>query len=603
MVMVDILPPGPKYLASRLPRILPPPVTTYIVTSLLWPNASRWLLVLSALLSFPVLLTFNFFWTSWRNNREARKLGAVLIPKIEDSRLGGRTILAKMIENAESGYIGDEFRLWAYEYGPAMIVRVMFEDRVFTTEPEHIKAILATQFDTFDKGPALASALDSLLGTGVFNSDGDTWKFHRSMTRPFFSKDRIAHFDIFDEHAEHAIRLIRQRLREGWPVDLQDALSRFTLDSATEFLFGHNVNSLSAGLPYPSASLLPASPEHLNNPTHPSNVFAAAFAEAQSLTANRFRLGPIWPLTEFWKDKTKVPMEVVYSFIEPIVEDAISKKRAEGGVNLGDGTVKAREVAEGETLLNHLVNYTEDKKIIMDETMNIMIAGRDTTASTLTFAVYLLAEHPQFLARLRTEVLEHVGPDRRPSYEDLRQMKLLRAFINETLRLYPAVPFNQRTAERATTWAPTSSARASQPYYIPAHTTSIYSVFLMHRRKDLWGPDADEFDPDRWLDSRVARVTKNPFMFLPFNAGPRICLGQQFAYNETSFMLIRFLQAFSGVTLAPEAHPVEARTPEAWKNSDGPQAKEKVWPRSHLTMFAKGGLWVTLEDANTGDTA
>lgn len=94
-------------------------------------------------------------------------------------------------------------------------------------------------------------------------------------------------------------------------------------------------------------------------------------------------------------------MEVVYSFIEPIVEDAISKKRAEGGVNLGDGTVKAREVAEGETLLNHLVNYTEgacfgktlgrprlfhlwaDKKIIMDETMNIMIAGRDTVSSSL----------------------------------------------------------------------------------------------------------------------------------------------------------------------------------------------------------------------------
>ncbi|KII89780.1 hypothetical protein PLICRDRAFT_174617 [Plicaturopsis crispa FD-325 SS-3] len=598
--MADMIPPGPKYVASLIPRALISPTITYALLALIWPTASAWVTAPLYVLSFPAMFAFNHYWAGWRDKREAYKHGAVLIPKIPDPRWGGRTVLAKMMENAKTGYIGEEFRGFTEKYGPTVFFSIMFQDRLFTTEPEYVKAILATQFDSFDKGPDTNGQFNSLLGTGVFNSDGDMWKFHRSMTRPFFSKDRISHFDIFDDHAEHAIRLIRQRISEGWPIDIQDAVSRFTLDSASDFLFGHNVNSLSAGLPYPSASLLPGSPEHLNNSDHPSNLFAQAFADAQNLTANRLRMGPSWPLQEFWEDKVKVHMDVVNKFIEPIVEDAIAKKRERGGTTSSEVEDKAREVADGETLLDHLANYTEDKKIIMDETMNIMIAGRDTTASTLTFAMYLLAEHPQFLARLRAEVLEYVGPDRRPSYEDLRQMKLMRAFINETLRLYPAVPINARRAKQAAIWAPTHTSRSSQPFYVPANTNAVYSVFLMHRRKDLWGPDAGEFDPDRWLDDRLARVTKNPFMFMPFNAGPRICLGQQFAYNETSFMLVRFLQAFSGIALAPEAHPIEDRTPEAWKNSDGPQAKEKIWPRSHLTMYARGGLWVTLEDANAG---
>ncbi|KII89803.1 hypothetical protein PLICRDRAFT_174635 [Plicaturopsis crispa FD-325 SS-3] len=592
---VDI-PPGPKYVASQLPRLLLPPIATYAVLTLLHPAPPLWLSVLAPLLSLPALLALGVWWEEWCNRRAARKLGAVLPPRIRGTGLAGRKICKRLVENSVSGYIAEVFSGWAEEYGHTARFGVMFEDRVFTTEPEHIKAILATQFDVFDKGPVVNAQFDSLLGTGVFNSDGAI--FHRSMTRPFFSKDRIAHFDIFDEHAEHTVRLLRQRLREGWPIDIQDAVSRFTLDSATHFLFGHNVNSLSAGLPYPSSSLLPSSPDHLNNPAHPANAFAHAFAEAQSIASLRSRRGPAWALSEFWEDKVKVQMKVVDGFIEPIVEEAISKKRAEGGAKYSGADAQAREVAEGETLLDHLVNYTEDKKIIMDETMNIMIAGRDTTATTLTFAIYMLAENPQYLTRLRAEILEHIGPDQRPSYDDLRRMKFMRAVINETLRLYPAVPMNSRTAMRPTVWQPTATSRSSQPYYIPAKTRAAYSVFLTHRRTDLWGPDAEDFDPDRWLDARVARVTKNPFMFTPFNAGPRICLGQQFAYNEMSFMLVRFFQAFAGVKLTPEAIPVESRPPEEWKASNGPQAKEKVWPRSHLTMYANGGLWVSLEEAN-----
>jgi cytochrome P450 len=272
-------------------------------------------------------------------------------------------------------------------------------------------------------------------------------RFHRGMTRPFFSREvshlfyyfasqinstaqRIGHFDIFERNADEAIRQLKERLREGHDVDFQDLISRFTLDSATEFLFGSNVKSLSAGLPYPHTS-----PLSKTKNSHPANVFADAFIEAQILTSFRIRFGLSWPLREFWRDKVKRPRAIIDSFIDPILAEAVANKRAAGKTEInGD-----REVKDGESLLDHLVNYTDDQTILKDEILNIMIAGRDTTASTLTFAVYLLIQHPNVLERLREEILRVTGGFQRPTYENLREMKLLRAVLNETLRLYPAV--------------------------------------------------------------------------------------------------------------------------------------------------------------------
>jgi len=127
----------------------------------------------------------------------------------------------------------------------------------------------------------------------------------------------------------------------------------------------------------------------------------------------------------------------------------------------------------------------------------------------------------------------------------------------------------------------------------------------MHRRKDLWGPDALEFDPDRFLDARLHKyLTPNPFIFLPFNAGPRICLGQQFAYNEASFFLVRLLQRFESVNVEVEAMDENARVPETWKSQSGKEGeretrkwREKVRPMTHLTMYVQGGMWVSMKEA------
>lgn len=200
-------------------------------------------------------------------------------------------------------------------------------------------------------------AAKSLLGDGVFNADGDMWKFHRSMTRPFFTKERISHFELFARHADEAVALMKQRLREGVAIDIQDVFARFTLDSATEFLYGRNVHSLRAGLPYPSNH--PLATERVEQ-EHPSNIFAQAFTEAQTVVWVRTAMWKIWPLMEVWENRTERSMKVVRQFIDPIVEDAIQVKNEKRE----KGMSSKEEIEDGETLLDHLVKYTDGERAV-----------------------------------------------------------------------------------------------------------------------------------------------------------------------------------------------------------------------------------------------
>ncbi|KAJ7182427.1 cytochrome P450 [Mycena crocata] len=598
------LPPGIVYLSKQLPRLLSP----YLAVFLGKLVAERgfglaippWVTTIAYLVSGPTVLTAIVQYRDYIVRRDAAARGATLCPSMPNL-IGGINIFFSRTKY-EDVYPGEPLEVIGRDLGYNLSIRLLFQNRIFTAEPENIKAILATEFPSFEKGPEFRGLMEPLLGTGVFAADGDMWKFHRQMTRPFFHRERISDFDLFDLHAENAITQLKARLREGHPADFQDMVSRFTLDAATSFLFAQDVQSLSAGLPYPHYVTDDAA--KTAHATHPSNVFAAAFQQAQLIVALRNRFGEHWPLAEFWVDKLEAPMRVVRDFLDPILREAVAKKKAMDA--LGGGVEKRndvgdREVQEGESLLEHLVNYTDDYTILRDEILNISVAGRDTTASLLTFAVYMLAERPEVLKKLRAEILSVVGPMRRPTHDDLREMKYLRAVLNETLRLYSPVPFNMRTSQRPQLFR---SSDGGPPIYVPPGTRIIYSTHVMQRRKDLWGPDALEYDPDRFLDQRLHNyLTPNPFIFLPFNAGPRICLGQQFAYHEASFFLVRLLQTFSGISLALEAQPPASRPPAEWTTDDktGWKAHEKIRPRSHLTLYVVGGLWVRMEEAGAAE--
>ncbi|KAJ7208982.1 cytochrome P450 monooxygenase pc-3 [Mycena pura] len=600
------IPPGLSYLVRVLPLTLLPCAATYAVLTHILPFLTSgalplWSRVAAALLAQPAGVFLSDLYEEHRQARDAASRGAVRMPVIHDKWPLGLSVLSALKESVRSGYPGALIQDWIEEHGNTFITKVLLQKVITTVEPHHVKAILATEFDDYWKGPSDSRLGQSLLGFGVFNTDGERpshiklkdnmnllpsdelWRFHRNLARPFFSRERISDFDIFDRHAQAALSLLKKRLADGYPVDFQDLSARFTLDSAAEFLFGRSVDSMSAGLPYPDSSPLANEPSFLN---HPSNTYVRSFVQSQILTTQRAAFGNRWPLVEFWRDRVKPHRKIIDAFIEPILNEELKKKHAQAGAES-----KGNDDDDDEgTFLTHLVQATDDKEIIRDSIFNILIAGRDTTAATLTFGVYMLAEHPDIVDRLRHEILSTVGSSKMPTYDDLRSMKYLRAFINETLRLYPPV-----AAKNATTWPPTNPG--DKPLYVPAKARCRYSVFVMHRRTDLWGPDALKFDPDRFLDERVRKyLTPNPFIFLPFNAGPRICLDQQFAYYEASFFLVRLLQNFVGFSLAPDAQPEASKPPASWKNRKGTQATEKIRLGLHLTMYSKGGLWVRMNE-------
>jgi hypothetical protein len=170
---------------------------------------------------------------------------------------------------------------------------------------------------------------------------------------------------------------------------LQDLISRFTLDSASEFLFGHCIDSLSAGLPYPHNA-----PESTNavQGDNTAAAFAYAFSQAQQGINRRLAIGQTWPLNEILADRTAQHMKVVNEFLDPILKDALEKR--------GTGEFDKNGFADNQTLVDHLVNLTSgeiachqgisvvetslsDFKIIKDETLNILLAGRDTVSLCL----------------------------------------------------------------------------------------------------------------------------------------------------------------------------------------------------------------------------
>ncbi|KAK0199387.1 cytochrome P450 monooxygenase pc-3 [Desarmillaria ectypa] len=585
MAIVQLSPAAIFCLRSSAPIIFP--LSIFWILCILGQEldlvSHSWLIFVAPwVVAFFVALGRNYF-ASRAIVKHAAEQGAIIPPSVQENRV---SVSRRLMDCFETGCPADAFDKWNEKYGYTYSFASLSDKGIVTTEPEHIKAILATQNHEFPKGTEFFAVTQSFMGTGIFNSDGDIWKFHRAMARPLFNKDRVSDLDIFERHANNAIIQIEKRLREGYPVDLQDAAARFTIDTTTEHIFGKAVGSTSARFPYPPGSRQDSS---LPTDKHPSDRFLTASIQAQKQLQLRILMGKYWPLREVWTDKLIPLRKAVNDFYEPVLVDALNRKNRNMTV-APDAEKGGKELV---SLLERLVQSTDDKASIQDGLVGLLVAGRDTTTSLITFALYMISEHPRMVSRLRSEILEKVGT-RRPTNEDICDMKFLRAFLNETLRLYPPIHANFRTAGVATTLPNKGGA----PYYIPEGTRVSFFPFLSHRRTDLWGPDALEFDPERFLDDRLGKyLTPNPSIFLPFSTGPRVCLGQQFAYNEASYFLIRLLQTYSSFTLALDAQPAKSVTPKSsLSTSPGYMEKDKItFTPFTATLGVKGGLWLRMD--------
>lgn len=303
--------------------------------------------------------------------------------------------------------------------------------------------------------------------------------------------------------------------------------------------------------------------------SQPRQQFATAFDEVQRMQTIFVRSRQLSKFIS--KTSFRASLKVMNDFIHSYVRRTLSLPPSELAQKSQDGRKY--------TFLHELAGFTRDPTILRDQIVGVMLAGRDTTAATLSWALYELSRRPEVVATLRREILETVGVDA-PTYENLKNMPYLKAVLNETLRIYPAVPYNVRVALQDTTLPRGGGPDGQDPVAILKDTKIAYSTLVLHRRRDLYPPAGDKFaepatfSPERWLHWHP-----NPHEYIPFNAGPRLCIGQQFALMEMSYVLCRLFQRFETV----ESH---------MQRIDGGSPTLKA----DIIMSPGDGVWVTFHE-------
>jgi cytochrome P450 len=323
-----------------------------------------------------------------------------------------------------------------------------------------------------------------------------------------------------EEHVQKAMQALPVAAN-GWtaPTDIQTIFFRLTIDSATEFLFGESVESQLGGL---------------NGLNRPEDSFAGYFDFSQSICAQRGRFEKLPFLAETKESRNSDKQ--VQAFVDKVVANALQS---------ADNEKKDTEKGKSPyVFLEALLEVTRDPIELRSQLLNILLAGRDTTASLLSWTTLLLARNPEVFAKLRETIISTFGTYSKPqnvTFAALKSCQYLQYVMNEVLRLYPVVPFNRRNATRDTTIPRGGGPDGQDPVYVRKGQSVIYTTHVMQRRKDLWGPDACEFKPDRWANRKAG------WEYIPFNGGPRICIGQQFALTEAGYVIVRLLQRFDQI--------------------------------------------------------
>jgi cytochrome P450 len=274
--------------------------------------------------------------------------------------------------------------------------------------------------------------------------------------------------------------------------------------------------------------------------SHPRQGFAEAFAEVQRVQNIIIRAGPLQkliPLNSYYRG-----IEVINKFVTQYIDLALQLSPED----LDKKTQNKSDMTY--TFLHELAAHTRDPVVIRVELVAVLLAGRDTTAGTLSWTMYELGRTPRVMAALRKEIVDTIGLVRPPTFEDLKSMKYLQNVMSEILRLYPAVPFSRRLALHDTTLPRGGGPDGSLPLAVLKDTIVAYSPLLMQRRKDLYPPvSAESPDPERFVPERWTTWQPKPWHYIPFNGGPRICIGQQFALAEMGYTLVRIFQRFEKV--------------------------------------------------------
>ena len=432
--------------------------------------------------------------------------------------------LMQVVLGARHSLIGD----WIEDYYRSCVdsFKILRRQVVFVNAPEHVKYVMVTRHANFErKSPQMRRALEMLLGDGLFISDGETWKQRRPLVADIIHKRRLPEFAGTMEQAAAGV------------IDRWSAL-----DAQTEF-------ELTADMAHLTAQIIARA-------VFGKSLGAAAAQQViEGFTAyqkgvDSFNLGYFLGADAGWPLRRRGAMRRAVAGVHAVIDEVVEAHlKGEGDAASMVSLLIARKARDGASDL--------DIAALRNEAATIFMAGHETTATTLTWAFYLLANAPWAERQLLEEIAALCG-DRAVAMEDVPHLDWCRSVILETLRLYPPVPLLPRQAREADRIADID---------VEAGSLVMIAPWLLHRARDLWE------NPNHFQPQRFAHGAKyNPFAFIPFSVGPRICAGLNFGLDESVLCLAALIQRFHVI----------------------PRHGYRVEPICRLTLRPKGGLPVTV---------
>ena len=392
-----------------------------------------------------------------------------------------------------------------------VIRRLAARRTVVTANPSNVEYILKTNFDNYPKGKPFTEILGDFLGNGIFNVDGNLWLKQRRLATHDFTPTSLREYVtvLRNEVEKELLAFLNAAAEDSQPFDLQELLRRFTFNIVCIVFLGIDRCTL--------------------NPSSPVSEFDRAFQTASAVSAGRGSA----PLSFVWKFKRLVgfgsekelrkAVGEVHNCVDEIIRD------------------KKRKPAN-QDFLSRLIVAGESDETVRDMVISIIMAGRDTTSAVATRLFWLITGHEEtehdLVSEIRSVKEEITGGF---DYESLKKLSLLKACLCEVMRLYPPVPWDSKHA--------LTDDRLPDGTLVRAGDRVTYFPYGMGRMEELWGEDWDEFKPNRWAESydkTCCRVLKkvNPFKFPVFQAGPRVCLGEEMAYVQMKYIVASILDRF-----------------------------------------------------------
>lgn len=392
---------------------------------------------------------------------------------------------------------------------PTKTIHIHVLGNTITANPENVEYMLKTRFENYPKGKPFSAILGDLLGRGIFNVDGDLWRFQRKMASLELGRISIRSyaFEIVSFEIENRLIPLLSSVsdKEDVMLDLQDVFRRFSFDSICKFSFGLDPKCLELTLPM--------------------SEFAISFDRASKLSAERAMTASPW----IWKMKrvlnlgSEKQLSEAINMINTLAQEVIRQRRKMGFSNHKD-------------LLSRFMGTVNDETYLRDIVISFLLAGRDTVASTLTSLFWLLANHPEAELAILAEADRVIGASLElTSLEQMRELHYLQATIYESMRLYPPIQIDSKFCLEDDVLPDGTSVKRG--------TRVTYHPYAMGRMEEIWGPDCLQFKPERWLKDGVF-FQENPFKYPVFQAGLRVCLGKEMALVELKSVALSLLRRF-----------------------------------------------------------